>query len=282
MQVAHLNKVEWFGQVGHREGGVDFKRLLQGEEMTPNNFEFNLARVDESYTTPRHRHNFDQVRFVFEGSFGFSRDQTQNAGTVGYFPEGTYYQQMADGPSQTVLLQCASASLAPYVSFPKLRQIVANMIDNGTGEFNNGVFTTVNDGKKVNRDGYEAIWEQATGQKISYPRPRFDNPIIMQTDNFQYLDIAGAAGVQRKVLGSFGERRLTIGFLRFDAGATMELDGKNSGAHLFYVLTGEGEIKGQPCEPGSAIHITDDEAVSFSARTASEIYYLRLPSRIPT
>ncbi|NOX51891.1 MAG: hypothetical protein GXP16_15355 [Gammaproteobacteria bacterium] len=282
MQVAHLDEIEWFGQVGHRQGGVNFKRLLQGEEMTANNFEFNLAKVEESYTTPRHRHNFDQVRFVIDGSFGFSRDQKQTAGTIGYFSEGTYYQQMADGPSQTILLQCASASCAPYVSFAKLREAVATIKSDGLGEFNNGIFTSKDNGKKVNKDAFEAAWEQATAQTISYPRPRFDDPVIMQTDNFQYLDIVGVAGVQRKILGAFGERRLKIGFLRFDAGATMELDGRVAGAHLLYVLVGECEFNGQACRPGSAIHVTDDEATPILAKTPCELYYVRLPSRVTT
>src|SRR5262245_37571678 len=43
-----------------------------------------------NYYSPRHRHNFDQVRFTIAGSVKYGPIQTQ-AGDCIYFPEGVAY-----------------------------------------------------------------------------------------------------------------------------------------------------------------------------------------------
>ena len=68
MQTIHAADVEWGEVSGHRSGGIDFKRLLQGTPGTPDNFELSIVRTAGDYFTPRHRHNFDQVRFCLEGA----------------------------------------------------------------------------------------------------------------------------------------------------------------------------------------------------------------------
>ncbi|MEZ5927987.1 MAG: hypothetical protein R3C55_05850 [Parvularculaceae bacterium] len=71
------------------------KRLLRGRAGAPDNYELSLVLMDGDYTTPRHKHNFDQVRYMVEGEFGYgrSKDEVQQRGTIGYFPEGVSYEQ---------------------------------------------------------------------------------------------------------------------------------------------------------------------------------------------
>src|SRR5690349_8103687 len=40
--------------------------------------------------SPRHRHNFDQIRFILEGSWEYARKR-YGAGWLGFFPEGAFY-----------------------------------------------------------------------------------------------------------------------------------------------------------------------------------------------
>jgi hypothetical protein len=88
---------------------------------------------------------------VLTGAFGFDRGRQQTAGTVGYFPEGCFYQQQAEGPSMTLLLQTSGASGAPYVSYPTLRRLVGEL--SGRGQFNKGVYSTIkDDGTRMNQD----------------------------------------------------------------------------------------------------------------------------------
>src|SRR5690606_4574823 len=124
-----------------------------------------------------------------------------------------FYQQQGEGYSETLLLQTSGASGAPYVSFPTLRRLVGEL--SKTGEFHEGVYRSRKpDGGPVNQDAYEALWEKACGQKLKYPRPRYNEPIIMFPEAYSYRDVPGEPGVARKLLGRFGERELEVGFLR--------------------------------------------------------------------
>ena len=96
MQTIHADAIEFGAVSGHRSGGIDFKRLMQGTPGSPDNFEFSIVRTAGDYFTPRHRHNFDQVRYCIEGAMNYAPGKDLKAGTAGYFPEGTYYGPQAD------------------------------------------------------------------------------------------------------------------------------------------------------------------------------------------
>ncbi|HKF28874.1 MAG TPA: hypothetical protein VKB29_06580 [Candidatus Binataceae bacterium] len=66
MHVAHGSRMTFGPVSGHRSGGIDFKRLIQGTPGALDNFELSLVRTAGDYYTPRHRHNFDQVRLCLE------------------------------------------------------------------------------------------------------------------------------------------------------------------------------------------------------------------------
>ena len=57
------------GQVGTmRDGKVDQKFLLEGDDNSPNNYLLNVGLTGAGgWGTPRHRHNFDQIRSVSKG-----------------------------------------------------------------------------------------------------------------------------------------------------------------------------------------------------------------------
>lgn len=279
MESINTDDAEIFGDPGVRGGGANFKRLLHGEDLTANNFELTLVQVKSRYITPKHRHNFDQVRFLLSGSFGYGKGREQATGTVGYFPEGCFYQQEAEGASCTLLLQAAGASLSPYVSFPTLRRLVGEMSKGG--EFNKGVYTRYKeDGRKRNQDAYEALWERACGIPLEYPQPRYNEPIIMTPENFNWVESDGMPGVFHKKLACFTERNLEIGFVRIEVGAKHRFYGNRAGDFLFYVLSGLGTLDGTPWKSGHAIHLSAEDNVQFEAEESSELYYLRLPTRV--
>jgi hypothetical protein len=68
MRIAHSETTPW-GPVRSTRGGViKFKTLLEGREGRPDNYQLLLADTDPSFKSPRHRHNFDQVRFALTGA----------------------------------------------------------------------------------------------------------------------------------------------------------------------------------------------------------------------
>lgn len=277
MQLVQLDEVDLFGPVGHREGGIDLKRLLYGEESTADNYEFEMVYVKDRFVTPPHRHNFDQVRYVMSGSFGYRKGKVQRPGTVGYFPEGTWYKQDAEGASSTLLLQTAGASMSPYLSNDRLRAIVDELSEIGT--FDDGIYTEQRNGEVYKVDGYEAAWERAMGRKVEYPQPRYNEPVIMDPAHFHYLPVDGEPGVERRMLGTFTEREVEIGFLRLAAGSTHHFDGATRRDHLFYVLSGSGELGDDAWTTDTALHLGSEDTLDFRAGEPAEIYYIRLPRR---
>ena len=132
MQTMHAAEVEWGKVSGHRSGGIDFKRLLQGTPGTPDNFELSIVRTTGDYYTPRHRHNFDQVRYQLSGDFDFSTDGVMKPGSVAYFPEGTYYgPQQCDKGSETLVLQFGGASRSGYLSAEEHERASAELASRG-------------------------------------------------------------------------------------------------------------------------------------------------------
>ena len=106
MHVAHGSRMTFGPVSGHRSGGIDFKRLIQGTPGAADNFELSLVRTAGDYYTPRHRHNFDQVRFCLEGVMNYAPGKNLERGAVGYFPEGTFYGPQQDtAVSVTLVLQ---------------------------------------------------------------------------------------------------------------------------------------------------------------------------------
>lgn len=260
----------------HRPGGVSFRHLLAGDDDAPDNYSLTVVSVTERYHTPQHRHNFEQVRYVLDGRFGFGPGAVQDAGTVGYFCEGTPYAQDAEGPSTTLLLQAGGASGHGYMGFERLQRGIEAL--RSRGEFHDGVFTWRDaNGTKHNQDGYEAVWERVFGRPIEYPKPRYQAPVILQPARFAWLAVAGVRGVDRRSLGSFNERGLGIAQWRLAAGALVRFD---AGLHrrLYYVEAGEVDAAGRRLPTGSAIELAPGESTVVTAGIGdARIFALRLP-----
>ena len=62
IQVVELESAPLIERPHVREGVFRSRRILDGTPGTPGNFSLQLG-VTPSYFLPRHRHNFDQVRF---------------------------------------------------------------------------------------------------------------------------------------------------------------------------------------------------------------------------
>jgi hypothetical protein len=236
MQTVHAGDVSWGRVSGHRSGGIEFKRLLQGTPGTPDNFELSIVRTPGDYFTPRHRHNFDQVRLCLEGAMNYAPGRDLNAGTVGYFPEGTFYGPQSDtGKSVVLLLQMGGSAGYGFMSYTQLNDGYRKLSD--LGRFDGGVFThSTPDGRLIRKDGYEAIWEHVNGRAVEYPPPRYEEPVIIYPDSFGWIATRDA-GFQLKHMATFGERALNIGEIRAARGARHSVD-RHRAPELLFVESG--------------------------------------------
>jgi hypothetical protein len=274
MQTIHPDTLEFNAVSGHRSGGIDFKRLLQGTAGSLDNFEFSLVRTAGDYFTPRHRHNFDQVRYCIEGTMNYAPGKDLKAGTAAYFPEGTYYGPQADtSHSLVLLLQMGGSAGYGFMSYQQLHDGYERLCD--LGQFERGVFTREStDGRKIRKDGYEAIWEHVNGRDVEYPSPRYDEPIVFNPENFRWIPTR-EPGFDIKHLGTFGERGVAIGMIRCTKGSRHLID-RHRSPELLFVVRGSirdvvsGELLDQhsafrvdPSDAGRPIETTEDCELFF-------------------
>ena len=276
MDIVHVADMPWGENLAaHRQGGMAHKVLFGGEEGSADNYLLVLANESRDYYSPRHRHAWDQVRFCLEGAVPIGRDIAVDAGEVAYFPEGVPYGPQEGGPNRIeLLLQFGGASGLGYLSAAQLRTARAELA--AEGRFEKGVFRREHGEGPKNQDAYEAIWRHVTGRPIVYPKPRYKAPIVMRPDSFPWREVAGAAGVRRKALGSFPERGLSLDFIAVAAGAAYAT-GPSAARRLIFVREGEGRCGDEPYFAQSAVRLEPGEAATFAASVDTELFVITAP-----
>ncbi len=256
-----------------REGVIRSYRILEGDGG-PNNYSVRLVNISGKFFSPRHRHNFDQVRFQLEGEFDYDSDGSLRAGAAGYFPEGVRYgPQTSDGETWNLLVQFGGAS-GEGLTPEREEDRAAGELKAKGGRFENGVFTWFKpDGTKVNQDAYEAVWEQIHQRPLVYPKARYERPVLMNCAHYDWLPLAGASGVSVKVLGIFSERQTKLELVQVDAGVNLELE-PNS---LYFAIAGVGTVNAMRYSPRTTIRTEPQDVVRLSAGERSQFVHLRLP-----
>jgi len=260
----------------HRGGTFHYSILAEGEPGTLGNFQVSLGRIGGDFFSPRHRHNFEQIRFQLEGTLDFGRDGKLIEGMVGYFPEGVAYgpqtQKSQEAPATTIVLQCGGASGSGYLSAEEVKAGMEELKQEG--EFRDGVFRRRDDVEgRRNTDGYQAIWEHVNGRAMVYPEGRYVTPILSNPESFDWVPVADRAGVAEKPLGVFTERRTAMGFLRIEAGFGYKIAGNG----VFLVMNGVGEGGGASWRRLTTITLDRGESLELKASKTMEILEMRLP-----
>lgn len=276
MQLVQADEIQWRQISQHRAESPWFRRLLQGDRGGLNNFEFTEVKVDGAYETPRHRHNFDQVRIMLEGEFNYGR-ATQKEGMIGYFPAGTFYRQNAKTSSVTLLLQVGSACLQPYLDYDQVEEAAARLAQKGT--FSDGLYRWAGeDGGDHVRDGYEAVFIEAAGEEPTYPKPRFLDPVIMDPEGVTPISDKDLGGTTRD-LGVFNEYGIGFSIREGNTGERITLKGAGGQSALVYCRSGEAEMTdGQEMREGTAVRLSEGESVELGILSAICLLQINLPA----
>ena len=227
--------------------------------------------ADPYYHSPRHRHTFQQVRYVVAGRMKYG-DEIYGVGDCLYLPEGAYYGPVKPlteaGGEQLhfVDIQCEGPSGIPY---PDPDEVVnAQRALAASGKFEEGVYTFP-DGHK--RDAYEAILEKITGRKIEYPRSRLADYVVMRSGTYPWVTHPTLAGVAQKHLGFFFETGPNLKVIRLTAGTTLAMS-KPEGHRAVFLLQGEVEFDGQAFSALSYFMLPSDApSAAFKARSEVEM-----------
>ncbi len=276
MKIVQASERKWLAnQLRHRKGNILIKDLLEGEDGSPENYKFFLSRESADFYSPRHRHPWDQIRFCLEGSVPIGVRKSVDEGEIGYFPEGVHYGPQDGDDRLVAILQFGGASGQGILSADQVNRGYDLLA--GEGTFDGGVFRRSSGKGKRNQDGYEAIWQKVTGEKMINPPPRYKEPVVMNPANFAWRPVTGAPGVEQRDMGSFSERGTRIGFFRLAKGARRKLPTENH-LRLLYVVKGTGSCSRKPYRRHTSLELAPGEAVRFTPRTTTEILSITIPS----
>lgn len=261
------------GRVGSmRTGTLDQKFLLQADDNSPNDYLLNIGLTGSGgWGTPRHRHNFDQIRYVLKGKYPASPHKVMGEGSVAYFPESVHYgpQDRPEG-LEMMVLQFGGASGSGFLSTP--RREAANEALKAKGTFKDGVFTWIDaQGQKHNADGSAACFEEATGKKLAFAPPRYDDVVMMDPESYAWVD-TGTPGVATKLLGIFTERNIRISFLRIAAGATFDT-GSRTQIEVLFMSRGDVVIDGKTYRDKTALELLPSDAPAEIRANADSLFF---------
>lgn len=272
-QILNLRDLAMIERVHARGGKFRYVPLLSGDEGSPGNFFLQLSNTFDDFDSPRHRHNFDQVRVQLEGEADFARDGRMTPGMVGYFPEGVYYgPQSIAGESLTLVLQFGGASRSGYLSEAQFQRGIAEL--KKTGSFERGVYRVAKPGGGTrNQDAYEAVWEHLSGRELRYPPSRYDKPVFMNPAAAEWERDGLPQGLARKHLGTFSEARTTLTQYRLDPQARLDVQDRT----IVFALSGQGNDEaGSAWETHSSLY-SGRQPGAIVAQAPSEVLAIELP-----
>lgn len=273
MHIAKYDEIPWSISPGTRGGGkktseqmskgeegFKYKRLFTGAPGKPGNFEMVVLRTESTEDLkhyPRHRHAFEQVRLTLAGKPDWTPGSVTPEGWVIYMGAGTYYGPYErQGGHEQLHLQFQGIGCPPFLNYEEMK--AARDALTKKGSFDKGVFTWIDEhGKRHNKDGHAAAVEHATGKPLVVPPARYADPVNMNPDAYQWVEIAN--GVQRKELGCFTEAETRLGFLRIAQGAVFTLP-RAEQRLLFFVCSGTGSVNGRALSERDGIMIDAGES----------------------
>lgn len=271
VRLADPSADEWTEASTHRATGISIKRLFQ-RDGEGTSFEFNVVNFEgENFFSPRHRHNFDQIRIGLGGTMDYGGKKLTGR-TIGYFPEGTFYGPLrVPEPSQQAIIQFDGASRCGYVNYVPLDKATAEL--RNEGEFKNGFFHPLDGGPAI--DAYQASWERAAGRAMEYPAPRFTEAIYLHIDSFGWIATSNP-GVHRKSLVIAGERGTSLEMAKLESGSSMSI-GSTGRTTLAFVLEGEASVEGEPLRRWAAAQSEDDTIDLVGVADETEVVLITLP-----
>jgi len=271
-------------RTGHRGGGLFFRRLFQGTRRAKNNYEVAIGKTESTlFRSPRHRHNFDQIRVGLSGLFGDGKGLDVGPGQVIYYPEGVYYE-INSKDAEILILQFGGAGSEGYPSYDDLFEAYPEMAKIGT--FRDGIFfrterENLAPGEKKNMDGYEALWQHIFKRPVVYPKPRYREPIFMDSANYRWTSDPAEPGVRRKLLGVFTERWIEIGQVEVSPGATYNAQAPAFAPRFVFAQSGTGESPAGAWKPWSIVRLEGGESLPITARETLLLWSITLPGFRP-
>src|SRR5579863_10527967 len=247
--VCALDDIEWQRLGKHRGPGLKMKSLAFRGDGRGNNLWLSLSEMEDGWYSPRHRHNFDQIRYVLAGETGFTKWDLR-AGECAYFPAGVSYgPQEQHGSALLFTLQFPGAGGQYYLTPEQVEETVARLrsSDPTFGQDGQG---TDQEGRK--RDSYEIVWETHQQTPVSYPAGGYDSPVLF--DRSEPLADDHVAGGDVTLIGAVESNGLQV--LRVRSADSLRIAPFAPTRTEFWILEeGAVEVRGRELRALSVIQL---------------------------
>jgi hypothetical protein len=279
MHVIYTAKIPWtLVSKSDRPGRVHRKLVHEGSVSPGVGYTADLVRYEGGHGTfsaPRHKHNFDQIRYVVSGSPDFGHYQVASQGQSAFFPAGAAYGPETIEEAEILLIQWGEH----WMTRAQHDETYASMQQ--VGEFKDGYYVTVDAaGNEQRADSRNAIWETFNGRKLVYPTPRYPQPVIMEPKGFEWRQVS--PGVSGKVMGRFTEDDVYIGDYRWDkAGGVLTLGAERT--QLLWVADGQLTVKGVSYDRSTVIFSEFQQTTELTGTAGARavVFGLPLPVSVP-
>ncbi|MFC0450028.1 hypothetical protein [Rhodococcus jostii] len=258
----------------NRPGRVHRKFVREGEVSPGVGFTADLVYYEGGhgiFNAPRHRHNFDQIRFIVSGDPDFGHGLEATGGQSAFFPAGAHYGPEVIEQAEVLLIQWSPDWVtraqhdATYTEMQKV------------GEFKDGYYVMVDaEGNEHRADGRNAVWENFMGRELTYPTPRYPQPILMNPEGFDWRPLN--EGVAIKSLGRFTEDDVYVSTYRWDARSVLDLPPERM--QFIWVSEGEVSIGSDTYGPRTVIFSDFGESVLVEASEGTKVVSFGMP--VPT
>jgi hypothetical protein len=270
-----------------RPGGVLRQMLLSDNAPDGLSFKFFRSRYqpgEKAFTSPRHHHAFQQLRWTESGQINYGPGQYISAGEMAYFPRAAYYGPQVKDTGVGLLLQLGFHGEHQYGG------VWANVRDEAikrlkeTGTFADGVYldTDPDTGERRERDSGQALYEEQyaalTGKRFVVPYEGYDTPILLHPQAFEYYQ--AAPGLKIKNLGCFFDHpgpnadiRLSVVRLSPGAAYHFELDR----AQIAWTTDAGLRIEDRTYPELTYLYSPRGEKTEVSAESTAEVFVVEFP-----
>jgi len=270
MKVVDSNAMEW-ALLKQPRGGRAERKVLVGGELSPGiDFLMYMIRYgsgDDAVASPRHHHNFEQIRYAVEKPINYAEGKEVPEGWLAFFPAGAWYgPQLVDGGIQ-LLMQFGPGYLGPEASLRAQEELAEK------GVFKDGMYSwTDSSGERHEQESMQALYEQAMGKPLEFPEPRYPEPVLINPNAFAWERNGGS--VQHKHLATFNEQPFTIEMLRWQDSATYTLDQHRT--QIVYSLGEPVSVGDEHAGAGAVVWSQPGEALSVEGVQGSELLVCEL------
>jgi hypothetical protein len=280
MQVIDTTRQAWDLVVPNTRGGDVYRKVIRaaepGAQAGPPRVSYDIrferfGEGDRGYSSVRHRHDFEQLRFAAAGrmDLGFA---TLEEGDVGYFPANAYYGPQKCEGALILVAQWGDRFITRAQSDAAVSELSRH------GEFRDGIYRSVDErGHPYNKDPLNAIWEQVHGEPYKPRRPRYRQPVLITPAAFGWSDEEGPT--RSRKLGVFTENGLAMESVQWRGNGPLTVQHSQRDRRPAFAFTTAGSFShaGQAFGPHTGVWAGPGDGLSIEGEPGSELLLVRFP-----